>query len=311
MPPKNVQQGKPSKSQASGSKKKPADDDDDLLLEQQAQVAQAAAKELAAAKAKDDAKRAAAAAALEAKRVADVAAAEKLPPILVNAVAERIYRTIKAKVPSMRDVCWTAYILHRFLMQAVERHRRLALKPNTHASDDSVKAEDVMSFEVHDDKHPGDLHSWNVFATASGQYAIDMALEQFLPSGRHGYRRDTRPEEGIIPVRSPSRIVPAGSMESTGTEAPVSDAASQVGVVAIDEGVFSNGCGSIDVSLGVPSGTHDTYMKFIIAAHDGRHKKMSSGERAVAEILQRNKAVPQWVDLHSILEQEFLTKEVA
>jgi len=268
-------------------------DDDDDLLDQQLKVAEAAAKELAVAKAKEDAKKAELKKAEAAKVKAEEEAARKMPPISVNEVAVKIYEFVKARVPHMRDCCWTSYILHRFMMQAVEKHRRLVLTPQGASVD-----EPIVSFEVHDDKHPGDLHSWNVITTASGKmYCIDMSLEQFLPSGRHGYRRDTRDVEGYIPVEAPSRVLPAAQTDDT---------PAHVGETAIDAGVFPVGGATTDVALGVPAGSHAAYVKFITAANDGRHKAMTADERAIAEILQRNKAVPQWMELHAVLESTFL-----
>lgn len=276
-------------------KKNVSHDDDDDLLEQQLKVAEAAAKELAVTKAKEDAKKAELKKAEAAKQKAEEDAARKMAPISINEVAAKIHEFVKARVPHMRDCCWASYILHRFMMQAVEKHRRLVLTPQGASADEAV-----LSFEVHDDKHPGDLHSWNVISTASGSYAIDISLEQFLPSGRHGYRRDKREVEGWIPVLAPSRVLPVAQVEDT---------PAHVGENAVDAGVFPAGGASTDVALGVPAGSHASYIKFITAANDGRHKSMTADERAIAEILQRNKAVPQWMELHALLDNTFLVKK--
>jgi hypothetical protein len=136
-----------------------------------------------------------------------------------------------------------------------------------------------------------------VLTLANGEvYVIDISLEQFVPSGRYGYRKDTLEIEGWIPVKAVSRIVEFNAPEGSDVHP---------GVLGEDAGILNDG--QIVVATGVPSGSHDTYIRFLIAAGDGRHKNMDAEERSVAEILQRNRSVPLWLDLHEKLEEKYLS----
>lgn len=278
--------GKPNKGGKNDS------DDDDALLAAASATAAAAAVTLNAQKAADEAKKAKAVAEAKAKKEAAVAAAKKLPPVELGAAAKFIGDALRVKLGNLRDSVFATYVFHRFIMQLVEKNRRISLA----VGGESGAEHEVKFFEVHDDKHPGDNHSWNVFTLANGDvYVIDISLEQFVPSGRYGYRKDALEIEGWVPVKAVSRILEFNAPE--GSEL-------HKGVLGVDAGILNDG--QISVATGVQEGSHDTYIRFLIAAGDGRHKNMDAEERSVAEILQRNRSVPLWLDLHEKLEEKFL-----
>ncbi len=290
----------------SNNSKKKAEDDDDKFLEEQMATQAAQAAKLAAEKHASDARTAEKqqkqAEADKAQRLAKAKAAQDLPPIFVDDVVKRVveisHNCNLSAVSStrqgnhMNDMCWIAYVINNFLSLAVESNRFVSMRTILHPH-----GERVLSFEVHDDRQPNEQHSWNVITTQTGVYAIDVTLEQFIPAGRYGYRRDIREDEGWIPVKAASRlVVPAagGAAEPT----PL------VGIIAIDGGILPDG--PVVVSAGVPDGTYKKYMRFLADAHSGRFNKMTAEERRAGEILFKNKAIPQWLKLHEKLIEQFM-----
>lgn len=302
MAPKaKQQQTGPKKGNANkGSSKNVNDsDDDDALLAAATAKAADAAKTLNAQKAAADAKKAKLEAEAKAQLAASIDAAKKLPPVDLTEAAKFICDSLRVKLGgTLRDAVWATYVFHRFIMQVVEKHRRISLKVTT--ADGGEKDMEVKSFEVHDDKHPGDNHSWNVFTLKDGEegvYVLDLSLDQFVPSGRYGYRKDNLETEGWVPVKAVSRIVEFNAPENSPAHA---------GVLGLDAGILHDG--RIEVADGVRAGSHDAYVRFLVAAGDGRHKNMTADERSVAEILQRNRSVPLWLDLHARLEDKFFAQ---
>jgi hypothetical protein len=228
------------------------------------------------------------------KQAAAAKAAAQLPPVLVDEVAAKL-AAFARKIPGsdhLRDMGWLSYILHNFMMLCIEKHRRIQLR----AGGPDSKPEAIVSFEVRDD--PEDVHSWNVITTASGQYAIDMCLEQFLPNGKHGYKRDEHAAEGWQPVKALSRLsatnAPAGTPPMPGT-------------LATDGGVLQDE--PVKVQAGVKAGHYKAYLQFLGSAHRGNHRNMSEKERRTAGILNKQKTVPLWLDLHQQLEKAFFDTE--
>ncbi len=286
--------------------KKKVDDDDDKFLEEQMAVAAAAAAKLAAEKQASDAKQAEKRKEQEklqlAERLARAKAAQDLPPIFVDDVAKRVVEISQncnlSAVSStkqgnhMNDMCWIAYVINNFLSLAVENNRFVSMRTILHPH-----GERVISFEVHDDRQPNEQHSWNVITVGSGTYCIDVTLEQFIPAGRYGYRRDNCEEDGWVPVKAASRlVVPPAAVGA--------EASRLVGVIAVDGGILPDG--PVVVNAGVPDGTYKKYMRFLSDAHSGRFNKMTAEERRAGEILFKNKAVPQWLKLHEKLIEHFM-----
>ena len=288
--------------------KKKAEDDDDKFLDEQMAVAAAAAKSLAAENAAALAKQAERqrelAKAQEAERLARAKAAQDLPPIFVDDVAKKVVEisqncnltatsSTKLGQNHMSDMCWIAYVINNFLSFAVENHRYISMRTIL-----QPHGEKVVSFEVHDDRQPNEQHSWNVITVGSGSYAIDVTLEQFIPSGRYGYRRDAKEEDGWIPVKGSSRLL--APQASGAAPTPL------VGLIAVDGGILPEG--PVVVEGGVAEGTYKKYLRFLSDAHSGRFNKMSAAERRAGEILFKNKAVPQWLKLHEKLIEHFFAQ---
>jgi len=280
MPPKQSKKGKKS------------DVDEDALLAAAENTAKEAKKQQQEKNKVEQAKKAAEA--KKAKEAADAAraAAQALPPLLVNDVAKAVYDAVMKKIPGtaqqgMRDLCWVSYIVHNILTYAVEHHRKVALRPPSASGKADI--EPVVSFEVKDDKQPEDIHSWNVFTTkAGGVYCVDLSLDQFLPSGRHGYKHDGNDAApGWQLVKATARVTPSTS------DAPLP------GLTAVDPGIIS--AGKISFKDGVKPGAFKAHSDFMRAAMRGNSRNMSKDEQGIASTLHaKEKAssmVSQWVEI--------------
>eukprot|EP00672_Neobodo_designis_P028800 CAMPEP_0174832468 /NCGR_PEP_ID=MMETSP1114-20130205/3691_1 /TAXON_ID=312471 /ORGANISM="Neobodo designis, Strain CCAP 1951/1" /LENGTH=294 /DNA_ID=CAMNT_0016066327 /DNA_START=33 /DNA_END=917 /DNA_ORIENTATION=+ len=279
MPPKGAKKGK----------KSSADDDEELLLAQAEQAAKEA-KKVATDKARAEQQKKAAEA-KKAKEAADAAkaAAQALPPLLVNDVVKSVFDEATKKIPGvqqhgMRDCCWLSYIVHNVLAYAIEHHRKVALRPPSASG--KADPEPVISFEVRDDKHPDDIHSWNAFTTKSGGvFVADLSLDQFLPSGRHGYKHDGNNAAGWELVKASARVTPAAS------DAPLP------GLVAVDPGIIP--AGQVTFADGLKAGAYKAHTDFMRAALRGNSRNMTKDQQAIASTLhakeKANGMVSQWL----------------
>lgn len=279
MPPKK----------AGGKAAKKRNDDDEALLAAAMETAKVAQKEQSAKQAEEQAKKAAEAKAAKEAAKAAAEAAARMPPIDIGVAAAKLSE-MAHKFPNqhdMRDMCWVTYILHNVLSYAVETGRKIVVTPK-----EGANPEPVIGFEVRDDTQPGDIHSWNVITTRAGVYALDLALEQFLPSGRHGYKRDALPQEGWVPVKAQSRITQSGS-----------DAV-HLGLVAIDKGIMAQP--RVEVKPGfLKPGSYQAHVTFMKAAIRGNTRNMNKDEQATAQAVrskeQQGSIGSHWLEMQENL----------
>eukprot|EP00758_Cryptobia_borreli_P009681 Tbor_TRINITY_DN5500_c6_g3::TRINITY_DN5500_c6_g3_i1::g.12842::m.12842 len=300
MPPKT-------KKPANGASKKSnkVDPDMEFLKEQQKIVAQTsqkmkqekeAADKIKAQKKLDDDKR---------QQEADkenATKAQQLPPIFVDDVAKEVVVMKGGVSAHMRDMSWLSYTINNFLSFVLESHRRLYMRTPA----EPENGEPVISYTVHDISEDDNApHSWNLVTVASGVYAIDCTLKQFdAPGGRYGFRRDTAPEEGWVPVKGLSRLIPL----SAPTDEGAANANIHKGFPAKDGGILPIDGTPIMSKEGVPVGTTKKYHSFLSDANAGRFHHMSAAEQRTAKILHNQKSAPAFRDIHDRLEKKLFVQ---
>lgn len=251
----------------------------------------------------------------EKKRLAELekdnaAKAQLLPPIFVNDVAKEVVDMKGAANASMRDMSWLSYTVNNFFSFVLESHRKLFMR--TPAEPES--GEPVISYTVHDiSEDENTPHSWNLVTVASGVYAIDCSLKQFdATGGRYGFRRDTAPEDGWVPVKGWSRLLPL-STPTGGSNEAAADVDSLVknihkGFPAKDGGILPIDGAPITTKAGVPAGTTKKYHSFLSDANAGRFHRMSAAEQRTAKILNNQKSATAFREIHDKLEKKLVVQ---